>query len=208
MGKSSKERICEAMYETAEFKSLLAETKERLASTKITKFEGVYSDNDKKSYIRIMIENDYMGNKRTEVASTSYMNPAYWSIPRRMLFDENTLKAIFKANFGMLKPGSKKKFLVPTYNVKFETAKDEFLRKAESHLMSSLLTEVQVASKQVADEVAAFCLTPEADQMKLEAADRYTIDTIKNVLLRFKDAKPEILKQAMDEFVCHAITEF
>ena len=208
MGKSSKERICEAMYETAEFKSLLAEVKERLASTKITKFEGVYHDGEKKSSIRVVIETDYMGTKKTEIANNTYMNASWWSVPKRILFDENSLKAIFKANFGILKPGSSKKFRVPTYNVKFESAKDEFLRKGDSHLALMILEESQAVSKRIANEVAEFCLTPEADQMKLEAADRYVIDTIKNVLLRFKDAKPEVIRQATEEYICTLVMDF
>lgn len=208
MGKPSKERICEALYETPEFKSLIAEVKERLTSTKITKFEGVYNDNDKKSSIRVFIESDYMGMKKTEISNNTYINPAWWSLPRRLLFDDSSLKAVFKANFGILKPGSTKKYLVPTYNVKYETAKDEFFRKAEGYLTTLIVNETQRESKRIADEVAAFCATPEADQMRQEAADRFTIDTIKNVLLRFKDARPEVLRQATEEYICSSIMDF
>jgi hypothetical protein len=43
--------------------------------------------------------------------------------------------------------------------------------------------------------------------MKVAAKNRYTVDEIKKTLLRFKDAPAEVLKQALDEFVVHALTE-
>lgn len=207
MAKSSKEKICDAMYETAEFKALVKEVEERLASAQAEDFKAIYSDYDRKASIQTTISTTHLGVKKTSAVSAGHISAPYWSISRNVLYSEDDLKAVFKANFGKLKPGSTKKMLVPTYNVKKDVAFEEFRTRGLDRLGELASDAIRDCSVRIRTQVLSFMTTDEAKTMCQEATDRYTIDTIKATLLRFKDARPELLKAAMDEFVCHAIME-
>lgn len=206
MGKSSKEKICEAMYETDEFKALVNEARERLNSAKVIGYKGHYSDYERKSSIKVDFETDFCGAKKTETIDTTYVSlNQYWTLPRKLFISEASIEQVFNANFGILRPNSTKKYRVPTYNVNRDTALNAFKDKAESHLFCQVDSLAYSASAALAKQVASFMVTPEADKLKQDATDRYTIDTIKSVLLRFKNASPEVLRQATEEFVCASI---
>lgn len=207
MGRSSFEKISEAMVETAEFKSLMIEIKERIESVKITHYAGACNSYEPKASLMVHMESEYCGNKNVGASNVGNLktNP-FWTMSRDLYMPES-LKAIFNANFGVLKPNSTKKFRVPTYNVKRDKALEHFAAFARNKISVEFDSLVKSKSSHIRYLALEFDGTPEADQIKQDARDRFTIDSIKETLLRFKDARPEILKAAMDEFVCHAIME-
>jgi hypothetical protein len=207
MGKSSFEKITDALYETGEFKSLMIEIKERIQSTKITHYAGACNSYDPKATLMVHMETEYCGKKNEAASNVGNMktNP-FWTISRD-LYLPDSFKAIFNANFGVLKPNSTKKYRVPTYNVKRDKAYEHFASNARGKIAVEFDTMIKDKSSQIRNQALEFDTTPMADQIKQDTRDRFTIDSIKETLLRFKDARPEILKAAMDEFVCHAIME-
>ena len=207
MGKSSFEKISEALVETAEFKSIIVEVKERIRSAKITHYIGQCSSYDPKATLIAQFETEYCGKKESGGANVNNLktNP-FWTLSRD-LYAPKDFGAVFFANFGVLKPNSKKKFRVPTYNVKQDKALEHFSSAARNKMSTEIDILLKEKSNSLRQQALEFDMTPEADQIKQDTRDRFTIDSIKETLLRFKDARPEILKAAMDEFVCHAIME-
>jgi hypothetical protein len=153
------------------------------------------------------MESEYCGRKCVGATNVSNLktNP-FWTMSRDLYMPES-FKSIFNANFGVLKPNSTKKFRVPTYNVKRDKALEHFASNARNKISVEFDTMIKSKSSHIRYLALEFDSTPEADQIKQDTRDRFTIDSIKETLLRFKDARPEILKTAMDEFVCHAIME-
>lgn len=207
MGTSSFEKISGALFETAEFKSLMVEIKERIQSTKITHYAGACNSYEPKASLMVHMESEYCGRKCVGATNVGNLrtNP-FWTMSRDLYMPES-FKSIFDANFGVLKPNSTKKFRVPTYNVKRDKAYEHFASKARNKVAVEFDVMVKEKSSQIRNQALEFDATSEADQIKQDTRDRFTIDSIKETLLRFKDARPEILKAAMDEFVCHAIME-
>lgn len=207
MGKSSFEKISDSLFETDEFKSLMVEIKERIESVKITNYAGACNSYEPKASLMVHMESEYCGRKCVGATNVSNLktNP-FWTMSRDLYMPES-FKSIFNANFGVLKPNSTKKFRVPTYNVKRDKALEHFASNARNKISVEFDTMIKSKSSHIRYLALEFDGTPEADQIKQDTRDRFTIDSIKETLLRFKDARPEILKTAMDEFVCHAIME-
>ena len=124
-----------------------------------------------------------------------------------LLTPRQEVDGVVDATFGQLVPGYRKRFVVPTYFCKASKVKEELAKAVDADVRNALDDALQPRFRAMEAELAALTASPEAAAVRQECKDDFVVKKVKEVLLRFKDASPAVLKRALGEFVVHSITE-
>lgn len=128
-----------------------------------------------------------------------------WSMQELFITQEEAT-AIVEATFGVNVDGMKKP-IAPTYNCKKSKILENCYEKFSDFFRRQRPEEMENARKLLTEECRARLASSETSEVCEKAMDDYTVGEIKKTLLRFKGARPEILKRALDEYVCHEIMD-
>jgi len=211
----STDKINELLVKTPEYAALRESCRTRLARAEVAKMSfGVDIDYSNGAKIRGAFAYVHIGYGN-DVGVDQTVSEARVAWPGRMvcfeingLTTDGELRHPFEANFGVLKPFSTKKMRVPTFNVGPDKAKKAWEEFVKTRLAGELREDMSAAAVRLEGAVRNLFTTQKAIDGKQKAIDDHVVKNIKEVLLRFKGTRAEVLKRALDEFVCHEITEF
>jgi len=203
---TSYDKVVALTMETQEFRALKERAVRRFATIRIGEdltaqcgYDGV-----PKLTLEILAGE---GAETLKMTAEEHIVFRLWSI-NSILYNEEEAEALVKATFGVVRPGYKKKMVVPTYFCNEKKVVEELYPKMRDVLVAHL--DEALISQRVnglTHECRAVFASEEAAACRQLARDNLIVEKIKNVLLQFKDARPDVLRRAMDEYVTHAIME-
>lgn len=202
---TSYDKVVALTMETSEFRALKERAMRRLATVRIGGMSAScnYSGEPKLTLELLAGE----GAETLKMPAEERTDFRVWSI-NPLLYNEEEAEALVKSTFGVVRPGYKKKMVVPTYFCTEKKVVEELLSKMRPVLTGFLKEEAIMG---VTDRLTKECVTAiaseEASACRQAARDDLIVLKIKTVLLQFKDARPDVLRRAMDEYVTHAIME-
>lgn len=204
------DRVMKLIAATDQFKALKDRAVRRAHSVRVgSPHETSAWRNDANGHpaaiLRIMSGHDeeLLSMDVTEETNRSSFN--VWSYGQ-LLCSKEELEAVVRATFDVTKPGCQKKKIVPAHSLKLEKVLERFHKDAMDELRA--LTS-DIISSEVRSAVTAECLrqfaSDEAVELKQTAFDDLVVKELKAVLVKYSGARPDVLKRALDEFVCHEI---
>lgn len=122
-------------------------------------------------------------------------------------FTDEDVENLVDATFGVKKFGSKKKMIVPTYNLKKEKVIESVKVKLSGFLYDQHLTEKLKIDKDLDTRIRAHFDTEECKAGKVEARTLHIIEKLKEVMIKFKDVTPQIIERASNEAICYLVTQ-
>jgi len=202
---TSYDKVVALTMETSEFRALKERAARRLATIRIGGMSAQcnYSGDPKLTLELLAGE----GAETLKMSAEERGDFRIWSI-NPVLFTEEEVETIVKATFGVVRPGYKKKMVVPTYFCTEKKVVEELMPMARSAIASLLgADKVLEAVGLLEKKCTAAIASEEAAACRQAARDDLIVARVKGVLLQFKDARPDVLRRAMDEYVTHAIME-
>jgi hypothetical protein len=202
---TSYDKVVALTMETSEFRALKERAARRLATIRIGGMSAQcnYSGEPKLTLELLAGE----GAETLKMPAEERPDFRVWSI-KPLLYNEEEAEALVKATFGVVRPGYKKKMVVPTYFCTEKKVVEELFPKMSNAIAGFLKEEViEEATLRLTKECMAAISSEEASACRQAARDDLIVLKIKTVLLHFKDARPDVLRRAMDEYVTHAIME-
>jgi hypothetical protein len=203
---TSYDKVLELIAATSQFAALRARIRRRAESLRVSRTEVRVQNGKPLICAFLAAGNDAEMHDMPCMERDDGYVFKIWGAGNLMLEPEE-LHAVVDATFGVPVPGYRKRFVVPTYFCKPGKVKKLFNEKWFDALRAEVSEIVEPRLEALTLEVRALFVTEDSTAMKVAAKNRYTVDEIKKTLLRFKDAPAEVLKQALDEFVVHALTE-
>jgi hypothetical protein len=133
-------------------------------------------------------------------ANDEVLTSSDFKFPAEKFLPDSELNEIVESLFG--RPG------YPTYNCKKDKALKKWPEFARKKLLADHADEVREYLRDVSSQVTHLLSTEEFVAAKKRHYERLVINDIKKVVLKFhKRVGPEVLKEALDEVVTHAIME-
>lgn len=133
-------------------------------------------------------------------ASQRYLIPSAMIVSYSRLFSEKDIDGILSR----FKSGG-----VPTYNCSYKKMKD-FLSMNMTDLLlknTQVTLAAEAAQRRMADSYAEAIRNGEDKAVVQAAYERDGINAVREALMKFKDLPKHALKQALDEFIIHELTE-
>lgn len=202
---ASYEKVVKRIQETNACKSLIEKARHRLSTLRVEEMTGGITY-EGKPFLKFKVVSG-TGDSAI-IRSYEHRNAEFniWGFTD-MAYTRDEMRAVVKETFGVPVNQFSKRMVVPTYFCKIDKVHDEFQNSFGDLARQELGNLGNESIGRIVTECRERILSTEAAQVLESTSDRYTIEEIKKTLLRFKDSKPEILKQALDEFVVHALTE-
>jgi hypothetical protein len=165
---------------------------------------------------------DYKGREQCSAIPYSRMNPNIklnlmndmfeygnypYNISMSALFDDDDIKNLVDATFGVKKFGSKKKMIVPTYNLKKEKVVDAVKNTMSTSLYNDHISRHTTESRAVDTVIRAHFASQECKDGKIEARALHIVEKLKEVMIKFPDVTPQIIERASNEAICHLVSQ-
>ena len=192
MGTSSFDKINASLIKTADFHNYVVQVKEHLKNAAVGKWE--FSDRGvNRPGVSLKL-------KVGEWEPHFYIGDVQWEVRLDHMLGNRELNMIVENNFG--KKGC------PTYFCKPDKVQQKWPSAARQEVYNRLVDDISRCNERIRAEALAALTSPECEAARVEFHERCIADSIKEVLLKYKDvAKPHVLKMALDEFVTHEIME-
>jgi len=129
------------------------------------------------------------------------------SVGVHMFYNGDQLRHVVDTNFGVSVDPRFKRKKVPTFGVKKDNILDKYIDHGPKTITTALEETCRATALRLKDDIRALLVSEEADAGKRRAWEDHVVLEIKKVLMRFKSEPQEIIKRALDEFICHEITE-
>ena len=197
------DKVINLLCQTVDFQNLRARSVRRLQTARIGKFKYKTDWGGKPVAIAVIAYGEGEEEQTQEVSSEYNAGKLYLNINPSVYWNKEEIGEVVEKNFGVVKPGFKKPH-VPTYFLNPDRVRDAFYERSALLEVSALVLEAKERVQQALDE---YILTDEYKAGLQLAREDYTVEEIKKVLLRFKDATPDVLRRALNEFVMHEVME-
>lgn len=196
---SSFDKINHSFLATAEWRDLQARFRETMAKARVSRWEFSRHRNYQTGMDEVSVSYvlDFGG---TEVnRSPDALGPEF-RFPSGDALTDELLNRVAEVNFGTRK--------CPTYNCK----KDKLLKKwpefARRKLVDGNMDVVAECERRIREQFVQMQASPELAAEKQRYFERGVIDEVRKVVLKYYGkVTPEVLKEALDEVVAHAIME-
>ena len=202
----SYDKVIELLSNTQDFKNEKSAVQRRVANIRVErlKFDADWKGNPECYVIAAFGTDDEVLTQRFRCETSAEYEMI---VGVNSIINEANVKAIVDKNFGVTHPGFSKP-AVPTYFCNPERVKEILWNKARGlfnfNYDSNEFRTVKERLRQIRVEILAS--DEFANGMK-KCRDDYTVEEIKKVLMRFKEASPELLKRALGAFVVESVME-
>lgn len=191
-------KVIDLLVKTKDFQDLKARAHKRLEDAHIGGFEFAV-DWQGLPYGNIIVVYPYGDDERTQkIHGNSELH-----ITQDAFYIRREIDNVVSANFGVAKPGHKKPE-VPTYFCNPDRVAAMMLERVAHLEIADLVSETTKRLRVLKEEAM------QSDEWKdglIRAREDHTVEQIKNVLMKFRDASPNTLRRAFDYFVLHAVME-
>ena len=206
---SSFDRVCESFTRTAEWKDLTAKFREEMRAAGLVRWEFSRQRNYSTGKDEI-VPRYILSFGTAEVSRAAEALGDGFTFPSGDLLEDERLNRVARVNFGTRK--------CPTYNCKLDkllgevkkekapaTKWPEYARKALVEQNKDVVVEMEARVKAQFRHMAS---SQELQAERQRFYERGVIDEIRAVVLKYYGkVTPEVLKEALDEVVAHAIME-
>ena len=196
---SSFDRINQSFLGTAEWKDLNAKFRETMRTATISRWEFSRSRNyqtgmDEVTPSFVLTFGGVEVSRSPEGVGDSFCFPSGDAL------EDGALNRVAEVNFGTR--------ACPTYNCKKEKLLKKWPEFARKKLVDSNMDVVGEMERRVKLQAREILASPEFSADKQRFYERGVIDEIRKVVLKYYGkVTPEVLKEALDEVVAHAIME-
>ncbi len=203
MGISSYTRVCNLLIGTDDFKAYVAACERIFANLEVTRYEFNRHERGRpfpKFYVTAFgVEFCRFSDRLVNFGSSEFRSIVdKLHHPGDICEHTPTFMQVFEQNLGTK---------VKTFNCSRDKIKLAYRERGMAFIDELFRERINLKISDLNGQAANISFTDKFIGDAKEAYDRQIIDEVKQVLLRFKDAEPAVLKTALDEFVTHDILE-